>query len=132
MTVTGEEIRAARERAGLTQGQLAQRLGVTQRTVGNWERGATVPKSRAAAIRAFLAPGNAYEPGLHSASDAELLAEIARRFARGREVRHDQAPVAEAGGTPAPATSDDVPHDDDDGPLAVVDVSGTTDRVDPP
>lgn len=114
MTVSGDNIREARERAGLTQEQLAQRLGVTMRTVGNWERGATVPKSRQAAIRAFLAPSED-QPGLHSASDAELLAEIARRFARaGKEQRHDAAPMNGAG---------------TGGPAHVVDVSGKTDRV---
>lgn len=112
-TVNGAQIREARERAGLTQQELATRLGVTLRTIGNWERGATVPKNRQAAIRAFLAPRDAPEPGLHSASDAELLAEIARRFARGREdYSHDTAPMNRAGGGPA-----------------VVDVSGRTDRV---
>src|SRR5690606_9976574 len=85
MTITGDEIRAARERAGLTQEQLAQRLRVSMRTVGNWERGARIPLNRLAALREFMYPPKdreETEPGLRSASDAELLAEIARRFAR--------------------------------------------------
>jgi transcriptional regulator with XRE-family HTH domain len=37
----------ARRRAGLTQQELARRLGVPQGTVGRWESGATEPKLRA-------------------------------------------------------------------------------------
>lgn len=45
MTV-GERIRAARERAGLTQQQLGQRLGEkTFQNVSNWERGRRNPKA---------------------------------------------------------------------------------------
>lgn len=113
MTITGDEIRAARERAGLTQEQLAQRLRVSMRTVGNWERGATVPLNRLAALREFLRPEREEdEPGLRSASDAELLAEIARRFARGKE-GHDETPIV----------------GDRRGAVSVVDVSGQADRV---
>ena len=35
----GSLIRAARERAGLTQAQAAERIGVSRETVGRWERG---------------------------------------------------------------------------------------------
>ena len=38
----GEKLLAARERAGLTQAQLAECLGVTQRAVAHWERTSTV------------------------------------------------------------------------------------------
>jgi len=84
--INGTEIRAARERAGMTQGQLAHAVGVSLRTVGNWERGDTVPMNRASAVEAALAQWlNSDEggPRLAAASDAELLAEIARRFERG-------------------------------------------------
>lgn len=37
----GRKLVAARERAGLTQAQLAARLGVTQRAVAHWERTST-------------------------------------------------------------------------------------------
>lgn len=77
--MTGPEIKAARERAKLTQAQLASRIGVGLRTVGNWERGETVPKNRMAALEALLLPND--DP-LRGASDAELLAEVARRFAQ--------------------------------------------------
>lgn len=85
--INGNEIRAARERAGLTQGELATRVGVSLRTVGNWERGETVPQNRASAVEQVLAEwidASAPGPRLATASDAELLAEIARRFERGR------------------------------------------------
>lgn len=92
--INGREIRAARERAGMTQGDLAQRVGVSLRTVGNWERGDTVPMNRASAVESALAQwldrGDAEGPRLASASDGELLAEIARRFERG--ARERQAP----------------------------------------
>lgn len=100
--MTGDEIREARERAGLTQEQLAQRLGVTLRTVGNWERGATVPRNRLARLRDVFPGQQQEEPGLRSASDAQLLAEIARRFARGEGKAHgDAAAMYRAGESPA-------------------------------
>lgn len=39
----GERLRIARDRAGLTQAQLGEALGVRTQTVGNWERNATEP-----------------------------------------------------------------------------------------
>lgn len=86
----GNEIRDARERAGLTQEALAALLGVSMRTVGNWERGQTVPLNRLAKIREVLTghwkDDEPADPvGLSNASDVELLAEIARRFARNSE-----------------------------------------------
>lgn len=85
--IDGTEIRQARERARLTQEQLAHTLGVSLRTVGNWERGASVPRSSEARLRDVLADHlDVAGAGvtLRAASDAELLAEIARRFTRGR------------------------------------------------
>lgn len=38
MPVTGDELRGIRERLGLTQAGLADRLGVTVTTVARWER----------------------------------------------------------------------------------------------
>nr|WP_162177291.1 helix-turn-helix domain-containing protein [Actinotalea ferrariae] len=86
--ISGAEIRSARERARLTQEELASRVGVSHRTVGNWERGASVPRNREAALLSVLADHlDAGERPAHlrAVSDAELLAEIARRFARGQE-----------------------------------------------
>lgn len=79
---TGDEIRTARQRAGLTQQQLATQIGVSQRTIGNWERGETVPQRHAARILDVLGGHikSAEPSSLEDYSDAALLAEIARRF----------------------------------------------------
>lgn len=116
----GNEIREARERAGLTQEALGALLGVSMRTVGNWERGQTVPLNRLAKIREVLAghwkdDESADSVGLSNASDVELLAEIARRFARttekaGEQGERDTSPMNQAGVRPA----DDWPHFDPD------------------
>jgi len=45
--VTAAAIRAIRESAGLSQSQLARRLGVAVRTVQNWEQGLRVPRGPA-------------------------------------------------------------------------------------
>jgi DNA-binding XRE family transcriptional regulator len=47
-------IRAGRERKMMTQRQLAQRVGVSLRTIGNWERGETVPVARWAMLADVL------------------------------------------------------------------------------
>ena len=107
-------MRDARVAAGWTQEQLADRLGVTLRTVGNWER-ANPPAASQARLRAVLRDhlDEAGEPPLRSVSDAELLAEIARRFtrsARPQEVEHgpQSAPMTERhpGEVTAPADTD--------------------------
>lgn len=105
--MTGEQIRAARERAGLTQEELGRRLGVSMRTVGNWERGQTVPRNRMAALEAALRDhlDDTDAPPLRSASDAELLAEIARRFARGRDERGDGDVSRDAASIGGPVTA---------------------------
>ncbi|WP_435109425.1 helix-turn-helix transcriptional regulator [Nocardiopsis synnemataformans] len=41
----GDRIRTARQRARLTQEQLAARVGVGRRTIDNWENGRTSPKN---------------------------------------------------------------------------------------
>lgn len=86
---TGDDIRNARQRAGLTQAELAQRIGVSMRTVGNWERGDTPPDRYAARIAAVLNGliNSAERPSIEDYSDAALLAEIARRFDRTRSAR---------------------------------------------
>lgn len=42
----GERLRAARLRAGLTQRELAERIGVGQQVVSEWEMGKRVPDGR--------------------------------------------------------------------------------------
>lgn len=88
-----DEIRNARQRAGLTQGELGALVGVSLRTIGNWERGTTVPLNRLAKLREVLDghwsgdENDGRSVALGSASDAELLAEIARRFSRTSETK---------------------------------------------
>lgn len=108
--ISGDEIRSARERAHLTQQQLGASVGVTFRTVGNWERGETIPRNREAAIRSALADyfDDAAPVTLRVAADAELLAEIARRF--GRLTSAAVAPTAEPTDLPAIASGKSPPE----------------------
>jgi transcriptional regulator with XRE-family HTH domain len=47
-------IKRARERAGLTQQQLADRISRSRKTVDNWENGRTSPRSSIGAVEAVL------------------------------------------------------------------------------
>lgn len=78
--MNGDEIRRLRESRGLTQQQLAQALGVGMRTVGNWERGETVPLNRMGMLRQYfgLDAAESDDP-IRSAPDVILLAELLRR-----------------------------------------------------
>lgn len=49
--ITPEAIRAWRKARGLSQTELADALGVTWRTVSNWERGASIPRMVGLALR---------------------------------------------------------------------------------
>jgi transcriptional regulator with XRE-family HTH domain len=51
----GDEIRDLREAAGLTQQELGAKVGVSLRTIGNWERGETVPRNKLGRLRRVLA-----------------------------------------------------------------------------
>lgn len=90
LVITGDDLRTARERRGWTQRELADALGVTFRSIGNWERG-EVPATREARIRDVL--GDDLTPGgnpLARASDLALVSELARRLAsRGGGGGHD-------------------------------------------
>lgn len=50
----GRRIKRARERAQLTQRQLATAVGVDRKTVGNWESGASSPRSSLARLETVL------------------------------------------------------------------------------
>lgn len=42
-TITAEEIRAIRQRLGVSQSELAERMGLTRDAVANWENGRNSP-----------------------------------------------------------------------------------------
>lgn len=114
--LTGDEVRRARLRARLTQEQLGQKVGRSQRSIGNWERTkGALPADVEATFRArvpdLLGGPTADEQDhpLASVSDARLLAEIARRFDRGRQERDgdDAAPTNQAPLTAVPAIGED-------------------------
>ncbi|MBD2760045.1 helix-turn-helix transcriptional regulator [Yimella sp. cx-573] len=104
--LTGDTIRLARQRAGWSQQELAEKVGVSMRSIGNYERGDSIPRNRMPVLEEVLAPytGGA-GPSLQGASDAQLLAEIARRFDRGTEQRKrrsdDEPPITRAAGSAA-------------------------------
>lgn len=85
-------IRNARENLGLTQGELAERMGVHRRTVQGWET-RHVPRTAIPQLERFFgidlsSPPASESPALDEASDAQVLSDLARRLAdREREVR---------------------------------------------
>lgn len=85
MELTGARLRQAREEAGLTQEQLAAVLNVGARTVGNWERGATMPQNATGRIVKFFGLADEKEPTAADLTDAQLLAELANRLRRTAE-----------------------------------------------
>lgn len=109
--ITGDQIRAARKRAGLSQGGLAELVGVSMRTVGNWERGDSAPGIAEPRLQDVLA--DHLQAGdeaprrtrFENVTDAELLAEIAARFARGSAAREEGAEDADSPATTKAAGS---------------------------
>lgn len=81
-----DRIRRAREAAGLTQAELAERVHVDTRTVRNWEAG-RVPRNAIGGIEKALgidlspATDDDRSPRLADATDAQVLANIAGRLA---------------------------------------------------
>ncbi|MFJ3959023.1 helix-turn-helix domain-containing protein [Arthrobacter sp. NPDC090010] len=81
--ISGEQIRTARERARLKQSDLAVLLGVTERTVSNWETGKHVPVRRETQLLEILQIDPAGPPErvtLLGATDEQLLSELSRRL----------------------------------------------------
>jgi transcriptional regulator with XRE-family HTH domain len=79
----GDLIRRAREARGWTQEELATAVGVGPRTIGNWERGATIPRNRAGKLHAIfgdeISDDSSPASPLAHLSDLDLLAELVRR-----------------------------------------------------
>ncbi len=59
----GARVRRLRARLGETQAQLAERLGTTQQTVSEWERGARRPRRMAQRLLRLAEAGGAYSAG---------------------------------------------------------------------
>lgn len=95
--LTGDDIKRARQMAGLSQGDLGKLVGVSMRSIGNYERGETVPRSALPKLQEVLGSYlGGHGPSLESASDAELLGEIAKRFARPEGSRHEHSAPTKA------------------------------------
>lgn len=94
---TGDELRDARMRAGMTQQEVADALGVSLRSVGAWER-SEVPPRQLARVNALLKPAEAPAQPLAAFDDLALIGELARRLAEHR----NRATQAGAGETDPP------------------------------
>lgn len=86
--ITGDEIRRGRELLGLTQADLGKRIGVSHRTIGNWERDETSPQRYEARLREmFRGQDPAPSVSITDYSDTELLLEVSRRMSEQRTRR---------------------------------------------
>lgn len=72
----GTRIKRARERKRWTQKQLAGKIGVSQKTVDNWENGRTSPKSSIGALEDVLGVSLDSEPEPQPEIPQSLLREI--------------------------------------------------------
>lgn len=54
MTEMGQRIRRLREERRMSQDDLGLAIGVSGRTVGNWERGANLPRNSIGALEAYF------------------------------------------------------------------------------
>jgi transcriptional regulator with XRE-family HTH domain len=72
------DVAAERTRRGWTQEELAARIGVSARTISNWEAGKPVPRTRLLALeRAFTSPLQASP--LSDVETRALVLELLRR-----------------------------------------------------
>lgn len=77
--MTGDDLKALRNAASLTQAQLAHEMGVSLRIVGLWERQGP-PAKRVPRLLQILGE---FGPPLRKASNDELVSEIRRRLGPG-------------------------------------------------
>ena len=99
----GDRIRSAREARGLTQDQLATRIGASVMSIKNWEKNRREPRSHIGALEQALgiqlrgAPRRD-APRIDEASDAQFATELAARLAeRNETIRELRARLAELG-----------------------------------
>lgn len=83
----GERIKRLREAQRWTQEMLADRLGVSTKTVGNWERGRNDPRSSVGALRQVF--GRAFDAGAQFEDAATDPVEAALRASELIEWRQD-------------------------------------------
>ena len=78
------ELAATRERMGLTQGELAARLGVSQGAVSRWEKGRHRPATEALMRLGMLSPGSSPLFGPRTTPPAQDLPPLGRGPSGGR------------------------------------------------
>jgi ribosome-binding protein aMBF1 (putative translation factor) len=102
--VTGDLMREARRRAGLTQAELGRRIGKPQSVIGRWERGEVLPSFETLRdlIRAcgfeltfrLAARDDSYRPDIERMLElkpAERVARSAKAAGRNRAIRRTAA-----------------------------------------
>lgn len=114
----GDQIRSAREARGWSQIELAQQVGVTNRTIGEWERGARVPKKHIGRIEKILGITlRDTKTELGEFTDPQLTAEITARLAsRDERIRNLEQRVAALEERLRAAGIDPATDDDGEGP----------------
>jgi transcriptional regulator with XRE-family HTH domain len=84
----GKRIKRLREAAGLTQGQLADLALTTQRSVSNWETGATHPRNKIGALeRIFGVPLDGPDQTPEPADQVETAIESSPRLTEPNKLR---------------------------------------------
>lgn len=78
---TADKIRERREDLGLTQAELAKRLGVSLRTITAWEAGHARPQRPSKLDAVLGAPDQKAKERLAEMTDSELVAQITERIA---------------------------------------------------
>jgi len=87
-------LRSARRRAGLTQAELAARVGTTQSAIARWERAASAP-SLERLTELVRACGLELDVALAPAIAREELATLRRNLSRSLDERLDHAVAAQ-------------------------------------
>lgn len=90
-----EGVRRLREQLGVTQAELADRLGTRQQTVSEWETGAAAPRRMSQRLLRMVAE----EAGVYDA-EPPLATDAAASEAPVDEARAHEAPVDETGTPP--------------------------------
>ena len=81
------DIKKIRTDLGVTQAELAKRLGVSERTVQNWESGTTIPETKHEILRALMPQqyyggnveqANVMGDNIKNAADMEMQSELSK------------------------------------------------------